>query len=679
MNQSSKSMVLKENYTISAALLGPENPLPMFREREENKKYTADDSFDERERKYFGFQTGHRVLPYRMQSNYTRNRKIHEFKAVVLENHLLKALFLPEMGGRLVSLFDKGKNQELLFKNPIFQPANLANRDAWFAGGIEWNVGQYGHAFHTCSSVFCAKIKNSEGKEGVRLFDFARCKQLFWQVDFFLHDTKPFLISHVKVINPYQHETSMYWWTNIAVPEKKDVRVLAPTNRCIYTKPNWSGFAASEVPYIPSLNGKDASYSLNSPFANEFFFQILDRKVIWETAVDKNGLGFIDISTNPLNYRKLFCWGNHRGGQRWQEYLSGPNQAYIEIQGGLVPTQLHGLPMPPKMEMEWTQVFGPISVNPEKAHSEDWNIAIEEIDDFVTKTLSERELYEINSDLTMSANSQPQEILHGASGWGYLELLKMKSLNHDRSQLESFTFPESSCEIDQKKWIQLLKEKTFPTQDPQINPGDWMIDSKFKQMLGYYLSNSKEDNWYAWLHLGIMELEMFNPIEAKKCWEKSLSITPSCWAYRNLAQLRIFDGNLKEAQVLMEKGLPLLPLLEENIPYIIEYFMVLIQNSKLNELIQVFTELPKHIQGHERLQLYYAQAKLEKNDLAEIERIFDIEFANIREGEVLLTDLWYGYWGRKIALEKGEQFQSAHIEAAKKEYPIPQRINYNMS
>ena len=41
--------------------------------------------------------------------------------------------------------------RELLFNNPIYQPANLALRNAWLAGGIEWNVGQFGHSFLTCS------------------------------------------------------------------------------------------------------------------------------------------------------------------------------------------------------------------------------------------------------------------------------------------------------------------------------------------------------------------------------------------------------------------------------------------------------------------------------------------------------------------------------------------------
>jgi hypothetical protein len=54
---------------------------------------------------------------------------------VVLENDILKATFMPVSGGRLWSLYHKPEQRELLNRNPVFQPANLANRNAWFSGG----------------------------------------------------------------------------------------------------------------------------------------------------------------------------------------------------------------------------------------------------------------------------------------------------------------------------------------------------------------------------------------------------------------------------------------------------------------------------------------------------------------------------------------------------------------
>src|SRR6185503_7662855 len=98
------------------------------------------------------------ILPYRLQDQYDRLRAPRAFKTAVLENQHLRATFLLELGGRLWSLIDKRSDRELLFVNPVFQPANLAVRDAWFSGGVEWNVSIIGHSAFTCAPLFAARV-----------------------------------------------------------------------------------------------------------------------------------------------------------------------------------------------------------------------------------------------------------------------------------------------------------------------------------------------------------------------------------------------------------------------------------------------------------------------------------------------------------------------------------------
>ncbi len=681
MIENAETKVILGKYSLPSALLGPENPFPIFRDRNQDQKVKFDESFTNKEKKNIGLNTGYRVLPYRMQDNYSRNRTPNDFKSIVLENNAIKAIFLPEMGARLVSLIHKAVDgeKELLAKNPIFQPANLAIRDAWFSGGIEWNIGQVGHTFTTCSDLFAGNITGPNGEKGVRFYEFERCKRLFWQIDFFLHKSKPFLISHVKVINPYETETSMYWWTNIAVPEEEKVRVIAPAEKAIYHDIKKGGFGLAYVPYLPSLDGHDASYSLNSTFSNEFFFQIHDRKVVWEAAVDKNGRGFVEISTNPLNYRKLFCWGNHSGGQHWQEFLNGPELAYIEIQGGLAASQMHGLPMKPRQEIEWTQVFGPISVDPIKAHDKDWNIAIGEIEKYNNSYFPEKELYDLNTKLNDTSKMKPISILHNGSGWGYLEMVKfLNELTIIPESLFSFTFPKESLSDNQKIWLTLLQENTFVDKKTDDSPGEWIVDPSWGVILEKYL-NQNENNWFGWCHLGVIALENFDEEKAQFCWEKSIELEPSAWVYRNLAQLMKIQYKPKKAIEFMELGLPLLPIKAENVAYYIEYFRLLLEQSEENKLIEIYQDLNNVFIHHERLRILYAQARIKNNDLDGIEEIFEINFAQIREGERILTNLWYEYWGRKIALNLSEEYnKSKHLKLAQKDYPILQRINFNV-
>lgn len=69
------------------------------------------------------------MLPYTQQDSYDRNRVLRTFKAIILENEHLKATFIPELGGRLWSLWDKDSARELLFIRPRIE--NNTDHDVW--------------------------------------------------------------------------------------------------------------------------------------------------------------------------------------------------------------------------------------------------------------------------------------------------------------------------------------------------------------------------------------------------------------------------------------------------------------------------------------------------------------------------------------------------------------------
>ncbi|QMU71431.1 hypothetical protein [Streptacidiphilus sp. P02-A3a] len=73
-------------------------------------------------------------------------------------------------------------------------------------------------------------------------------------------------------------------------------------------------------------------------------------------------------STERLRGRKLFCWGTTTGGRHWQEWLPGPDRAYLEIQAGLARTQLEHLPMPARSSWSWIGGYGLLAVDPQTVH-----------------------------------------------------------------------------------------------------------------------------------------------------------------------------------------------------------------------------------------------------------------------------------------------------------------------
>ena len=320
----------------NGVILEGENPLPMFRDRRHSGSLNYDETLTEKDAKLFAYETGFRVLPYRMQDRYTRDLKPIQLKTITLENDKLKATFLCDYGAKLHSLIRKSDNKELLFSNPVIQLGNLAIRNAWTSGGIEWNIGQRGHTFTTCEPIFMAKMNDNKGNEFLRVYEYERCKGLFWHLDFHLPKGSELLYAYVRIVNMKNETVPMYWWTNIAVRETEKTRLFSNTSRVMY--PHEGKFRIGHLPYINSVKDADVSYSRAFPFASEYFFQVdEDEKMPWEAVAYEDGSLFIEASTDRLHFRKMFCWGNKQGGQHWQDYLSEPGKGnYVEVQAGII-------------------------------------------------------------------------------------------------------------------------------------------------------------------------------------------------------------------------------------------------------------------------------------------------------------------------------------------------------
>ena len=76
---------------------------------------------------------------------------------------------MPTRGGRLWTLYDKRHKKNIIYKNDVIRFRNLAIRNAWFSGGVEWNCGVIGHSPFTCSQMYCAVVKGANGEESFRV------------------------------------------------------------------------------------------------------------------------------------------------------------------------------------------------------------------------------------------------------------------------------------------------------------------------------------------------------------------------------------------------------------------------------------------------------------------------------------------------------------------------------
>ena len=140
-------------------------------------------------------------LPYPVQSGYQRRLRLTDVPALRLGDDRIEVLVLPELGGRVWSLRDRTAGRDLIFTNPNLIFANLALTGAWFAGGIEWNLGSTGHAATTCRPVFAGVVETDRGPL-LRLWEWERTRDLVFQVDLMVPEGAPVLLAFVRVRNP---------------------------------------------------------------------------------------------------------------------------------------------------------------------------------------------------------------------------------------------------------------------------------------------------------------------------------------------------------------------------------------------------------------------------------------------------------------------------------------------
>ena len=686
-------------YKIRGAKLNGVNPLPPFRARKYSET-VPEEKFPMELREGLGHTR--RVLPYLTQDRYDRARDVLDVKSFVLENEYLKVTVFPEYGGRIHSIYDKTEKKELLFTNPVIQPGNLAIRNAWLSGGIEWNFGIIGHSVITCDNVYAAILSDGEGNDFLRIYEFERGKSAFWQLDLHLPDGSRHLMCHVKLINPFDKDTTTYWWTNIAVKDDFSTRVLA-SNKYVMSF-NKGLCCYDRLPEISQMPGIDATFPCNATSAFDYFIQKdKDGESTWEAAAYKDGLVFYERSTAPLYYKKLFVWGAHRAGYHWQEFLSDGEGTgyYAEIQAGIAPSQVHDKKFPANSSFEWTQCFGGVSLDTEKLYDPDYDAAVAYFDGNINARISKEDIEAIDKKLAVLANLPVKEenIVHNGTGFAALEIMRMKK-DGDGTPPQSMLFPEKNIGKEEEPWLTLLNEGYIPEISTSALPISYMVSNKWLDRIYNSLKTEKGNNWTAYLHMGVFAYDyvdtsdyiakVYDENVEKKCvesardfWLKSIEIKPSIAAYRNLAYLENLEKNYELAEQYYDTAIKMNGAYDD-FALASEYLLFLAAREKFEKLWNLFESLPENCKAVDRIKITAARAAVKLQNTEYLERFFAEEHHDIREGEVSLTNIWFEFCALKMAAERGiseltPKILDDLIDEAWDIYPPDKSIDFRMS
>jgi tetratricopeptide (TPR) repeat protein len=662
-----------ETYQMSSANLGNKNPLPSLHSPR-NESTAASDArgdmqslagVDVSQRAYL---MPYGALPHRLQDTYDRNYKPRNFQAVVLENEFLKATFLPEIGGRLWSLIHKPTGQELLYVNPVYQPCNLSIRNAWFSGGVEWNCGMIGHSTYTCAPIHAAKVQAGDGLNVLRLYEWCRIRGAVYQMDFYLPDRSPWLLARMRIINPHAFAIPMYWWSNIAVPETGDLRIVCPADQA------WThNYATGELSQNPMLS--ERTYAKNrGQGAGDGYFAIDQSRRPFVAGLLGDGSGLVQASTCRLRGRKVFVWGHNPGAQRWQEFLSLPGHPYVEIQAGLAPTQMEYLQMPPESQWSWLESYGRASINPDQARHTEYHVAYDAVETFLNKSITQPWMETELVRTEALAELAPTEIINQGQPWGALEMLRRKAASQPPFCTMAMPFDASDKTDQSAPWLALLEKGQLPEGKASDEPGCYMTQPEWLGILEKALNAGLGEHWLSYLHLGVMYYRSMEVDKAKRAWEKSIACRPSAWAYRCLAVIAKDEGRLTDAAELY---LQAFGLKQDVWQLAVECCQAQIDAGKPAMALDLLAKMPATLSQRPRLRVLEAKAALDLDQLDRVEGILmNIELTDVREGEFGLSDLWFWMCEKRIAKAQGIAIDDALRERVRKECPPPAKIDF---
>ncbi len=647
-----------------------DSQLPYFRGSDFHLDVEVENTVEKEIRDRFGKYSSYRILPYKVQRYYDRELKDITIKTVVLENDILIATFLPEYGGRLYSLYNKKEDREILYKNAVLQPANLAIRDAWFSGGIEWNLGQYGHSVFTMDKVYFGKVTDNNGNQVLRLYAFERMKKLFYQIDFMLEDGKDYLVCYTKIMNVYDEPTTLYYWVNTAVKAKNGPRVFASASEIILTKPflNNCGemenrFAKEKYPLIE--NGKfDVSYPDNFERSSEYFFYDDGNEIPFEAVHYNDGELFFEVSTRPLNYRKMFCWGTHTGGMKWQRFLSCCDDGgYIEVQAGLSNTQLHTDTMKPLSSVEFAQVFASGYF---LGLSDNYVEAKDKIMSHVYSKFHKEKLAELSSRMKSFSKIPVNEVIYEGDEFGATELYRLNK-EGVKKPVEQLPFTNG-----EDNYLRAIIDERYEDINnlEEITEINFVVDEHYSTYIDKALMNDSANRQMHIIHKLVMLIENIRYTEVEglianykqeinfsltkkiigdyyvliKDYEKAYSYYKAAYDSRRNVRLIHYDNDLA-----------------------CDFITVLSYLKSYKEAMEVFSDQPVKT---EMLYFVILESAYETKTDDVLEAAFDLKLVNLREGDLRLVEYYYKYMARKLGV--------ADTKAFRKNIKVPKNIDFRM-
>ncbi len=323
-----------------------------------------------------------------------------EWQAVWLENEFLRALVLPELGGRIHRLQDKTNGYDFIYHQHVIKPALVGLAGPWLSGGIEMNWPQH-HRPSTFMPVDFEIEEHADGSTTIWCSDHDPMCRMKGMHGVCLHPGAAYLELKVRAYNRTPSVQTFLWWANVATRVHEayqsffppDVYYVAdharrsmseyPLAKSFYYGVNYGergrkGVPKNEVPsqfvpphcagnsQPPSYAPNDLSFYANIPVPTSYM--CMGSKEDFFGGYDYAAqAGIVHIANHHISPgKKQWTWGNHEFGYAWDRNLTekdanGEFGPYIEIMAGVYTDNQPDFSfLQPGETKTWSQFWYPI-------------------------------------------------------------------------------------------------------------------------------------------------------------------------------------------------------------------------------------------------------------------------------------------------------------------------------
>ncbi|MGA2985916.1 MAG: DUF5107 domain-containing protein [Terriglobia bacterium] len=250
------------------------------------------------------------------------------YDSLVLENEYLRVEFLPELGGRIWSAYDKVTKRELFYHPTVIKPGRYNARNDWPVGNLELYGPYDSHMITWPGEPWpWALVRHPDGSATVILTHIDHFFRDKISLEVTLHPGKAYLETTIHLYNKNLLPNRYLIWTNAGVKAYEDSRFIYPMTKTI-------GHVSSAIREWPIIDGVDLSWNKNNKNMLGVFGLDIDDNFM---SIYDSGNDFGTVCyTNRLLARgeKTWTFGSGLTAYRQAENYTDHDGIYMETQSG---------------------------------------------------------------------------------------------------------------------------------------------------------------------------------------------------------------------------------------------------------------------------------------------------------------------------------------------------------